>query len=61
MILLCLVLHNTQISANDLEKEMEINNWAFQWKMNFNPDSSNQAQEVIFSHKAKETSSSVSV
>ena len=25
--------------------------WAFQWKMNFNPDATKQAQEVIFSHK----------
>ena len=30
---------------NDLNK---IKNWAFQWKMNFNPDPSIQAQEVIF-------------
>ena len=28
-----------------------INNWAFQWKMSFNPDLSNQAQEVTFSYK----------
>ena len=31
---------------NDLNK---IRNWAIQWKMNFNPDPSKQAQEVIFS------------
>ena len=31
-----------------------INNWAFQWKMNFNPDPTKQADEVIFSRKAKE-------
>ena len=30
-----------------------IHNWAFQWKMNFNPDPSKQAQEVIFSCKTK--------
>ena len=33
---------------NDLRK---ISNWAFQWKMSFNPDPSKQAQEVIFSRK----------
>ena len=26
--------------------------WAYQWKMSFNPDISKQAQEVIFSRKA---------
>ena len=49
------VVHDTQTSANDLNKDSEIiNNWAFQWKMNFNPDPANQAHEVIFSRKAKE-------
>ena len=28
-------------------------NWAFQWKMNFNPDLTKQPQEVIFSRKTK--------
>ena len=32
-------VHDTQTSANDLNKDLKtINNWAFQWKMNFNPD-----------------------
>ena len=49
------VVQDTQTSANDLNKDLEIiNNWAFQWKMNFNPDPAKQAHEVIFSHKAKE-------
>ena len=49
------VVHDTQTSANDLNKDLEImNNWAFQWKMNFNPDPTKQAREVIFSRKAKE-------
>ena len=30
-----------------------IHNWAFQWKMNFNPDPTKQAQEVIFIRKTK--------
>ena len=33
---------------NDLRR---ISNWAFQWKISFNPDPSKQAQEVIFSQK----------
>ena len=49
------VVHDTQTSENDLNKDLEIiNNWAFQWKMNFNPDPAKQAHEVIFSRKAKE-------
>ena len=31
----------------------QINKWAFQWKMSFNPDPSKQAQEIIFSRKTK--------
>ena len=31
----------------DLEK---INQWAYQWKMQFNPDPNKQTNEVIFSH-----------
>ena len=34
----------------DLEK---IGEWAFQWKMQFNPDPNKQANEVIFSWKSK--------
>ena len=49
------LVHDTQTSAKDLYKDLEIiNNWAFQWKMNFSADSTKQAQEVIFSRKAKE-------
>ena len=49
------VVHDTQTSANDLNKDLKIiNNWAFQWKMNFNPDPTKQAHEVIFSRKTKE-------
>ena len=29
-----------------------INKWAFQWKMQFNPDPNKQAQELYFSKKA---------
>ena len=36
--------------TSDLDK---ITNWAWQWKMEFNPDINKQAIEVIFSHKKK--------
>ena len=35
-----------------------IDNWAFQWKMNFNPDPTKQAQKVIFSRQTKKLSHS---
>ena len=51
-------MSDTQTSPNDPNKDLETtNNWSSRWKMNFkmeNPNSSKQAQEVIFSRKAKE-------
>ena len=41
---------------NDLA---EINNWAFQWKMNFNPDPKKQAQEAIVSRNWKKISQAI--
>ena len=39
--------------ANNLNKDLEeINKWAFQWKMRFNPDPTKQVEEVVFSRKA---------
>ena len=44
------------MSANKLNQDLNrINNWAFQWKMSLNPDSSKQAQEVIFSRKLQKS------
>ena len=41
-------------STNELNGDLEkILNWAYQWKMSFNPDKSKQAQEVIFSSKTQ--------
>ena len=37
---------------NDLKK---IDEWVFQWKMNFNPDPTKQAKELIFSRKVQMT------
>ena len=34
--------------ANDPEV---INRWAYQWKMEFNPDQNKQATELLFSYK----------
>ena len=37
-------------STNKLNFDLEkISEWAFQWKMQFNPDPNKQANEVIFS------------
>ena len=45
---------NIKKSREDLNCDLTtINNWAFQWKMNFNPDPTKQATEVIFSRKNK--------
>ena len=39
-------------SAEDLNKDLTtINDWAYQWKMSFNPDPNKQATEVVFSRK----------
>ena len=48
------VVHDNQTSANVLNKYLEmIDNWAFQRKMNFNPDPTKQSQEVILVVKRK--------
>ena len=48
------VAYYTQTSANDLNKDLEtLKNWAFQWKVNFNPESTKQVPEMTFSRKAK--------
>ena len=43
---------SSEILNNDLSA---VKNWAFQWKMAFNPDSNKQATEVVFSHKRTRT------
>ena len=46
--------HDRTTSANELNNDLlKIRSWVYQWKMSFNPDSSKQAQEVIFSRKIK--------
>ena len=46
-------VHNINKSANELNGDLEkISQWAYQWKMQFNPDPNKQANEVIFSRKS---------
>ena len=48
------VVRDMNLSANVLNNDLlKINNWAYQWKMSFNPDPFKQAQEVIFSGRIK--------
>ena len=48
------VIHDVDTSANELNNDLyQINKWAFHWKIRFNPDSSKQAQEIIFNIKTK--------
>ena len=38
------------ISLSNLNEDLlKITQWAYQWKMSFNPDLTKQAQEIIFS------------
>ena len=46
------IVKDPAISANDLNHDLNtIHQWAKQWKMEFNPDPSKQATEVLFSYK----------
>ena len=48
------VVHDVNASARELNDDLKnINKWAFQWKMSFNPGPSKQVGEVIFSRKIK--------
>ena len=59
MILLFLVVHDINAFVIKLNIDLKkINDWAFRWKMTFNPDRSKQAQEIIFSRKLKKATHS---
>ena len=46
------VVNNTAISANELNHDLKvISQWAYQWKVKFNPDFNKQATELLFSYK----------
>ena len=48
------VINDPTVSCHNLNSDLlKINNWAYQWKMSFNPDPNKQAAEVIFSHKVE--------
>ena len=48
------VIHDSVITTLELNSYLSrIKEWAFQWKMSFNPDLNKQVQEVIFSRKLK--------
>ena len=46
------VAHDINTSASDINNDLKlISDWAFQWKISFNPDSRKHAQEIKFSTK----------
>ena len=46
------VVHDVGTSASDINKNLELTkDWAFQWKMNFNPDPRTQTQQIMISRK----------
>ena len=49
-----MIVNSIHKGATNLSPDLNTTtNWAFQWKMIFNPDLSKQGQEVIFSRKIK--------
>ena len=45
-------MNDPALSANDLNHDLDIiRQWAHQWKLEFNPDPTKQATEVLFSCK----------
>ena len=53
------VIHQINVSAGELNEDLKKpGDWAFQWKMIFNPDVSKQGQEVLSSQKIKKPHSS---
>ena len=46
------VAHDVNTSSSDINSDLKlISDWAFQWKMSFDPDPSKQTQEIIFGRK----------
>ena len=46
------IVKDPLICASDLNHDLDvINKWAYQWKLEFNPDPLKQATEVLFSCK----------
>ena len=54
------IVHNMNASTTNLNNDLnKIKNYAIQWKMNFNPNPSKQAQEVLFSRKLQKTNHNI--
>ena len=50
------IVNNPTISASELNHDLEIiRQWAIQWKLQFNPDPTKQATEMLFSCKKTPT------
>ena len=50
------IVTDPNVTANQINNDLHnISTWAYQWKMNFNSDTSKQAHEVLFSRKVKVT------
>ena len=48
------IVKDPALSANELNQDLEtIRQWAHQWKLEFNPDPTKQATELLFSYKKK--------
>ena len=48
------VVHDINLSLSQLNDDLiNISNWAYQWKMPFNPEVTKQAQEVVFPRKSQ--------
>ena len=46
------VVYEREVAATQLNSDLEIiSQWAYQWKMQFNPDKNKQAIQVIFPQK----------
>ena len=46
------VIHDSNTTSKNLNDDLGIiSQWAYQWKMSFNPDPTKQAQDIIFSRK----------
>ena len=48
------IVHDSNTSDVDLNRDINlICQWAYQWKMSFNPDLNKQAVQVLFSHNVR--------
>ena len=49
------IVKDPDISALELNQDLHlISQWAYRWKMSFNPDPTKQAVQVVFTRKSKQ-------